>query len=411
MIYVPFVFFLLLAIIIIKQRGLDASAYISLLYAISAFFSILYYNDGATALYKDACTFFPTVIYCGLISLAILPVYKFNTANLQRITMPNTVAIKGLTYLYFTIFVVLLFAYLDDLIFIFTFDDFAELRDDISDGETFITQYGGLLGFILLIFNILATISFVMIPVFFMMVLSKQKWWLQIMAILGSLPIVIIGMLGIDRSKSFYWVIILGLSLVIFWRHLGQKTKKIVTVLVSLLLLGVLSYFGSVTSDRFEDTDSGVEGGVVSYAGQTYVNFCYFFENFNNGETFSTRYMFPAIHFWILQDYEGAVALQQDLDKHTGIITGVFYSFLGSFIVDNNQIGPFVYMVFYLVLFFICLRCKRNSEISLLNFFYFYCLSIVPTCGFILYIYTSPYMTISIMLIILLIALTYLQKR
>ena len=281
MIYVPFVFFLLLAIIIIKQRGLDASAYISLLYAISAFFSILYYNDEATVLYKDACTFFPTVIYCGLISLAILPVYKFNTASLQRITMPNTVAIKGLTYLYFAIFVVLLFAYLDDLIFIFTFDDFAELRDDISDGETFTTQYSGLLGFILLIFNILATISFVMIPVFFMMVLSKQKWWLQIMAILGSLPIVIIGMLGIDRSKSFYWVIILGLSLVIFWRHLGQKTKKIVTVLVSLLLLGVLSYFGSVTSDRFEDTDSGVEGGVVSYAGQTYVNFCYFFENFN----------------------------------------------------------------------------------------------------------------------------------
>lgn len=411
MIYVPFVFFLLLAIIIIKQRGLDASAYISLLYAISAFFSILYYNDGATALYKDACTFFPTVIYCGLISLAILPVYKFNTANLQRITMPNTVAIKGLTYLYFTIFVVLLFAYLDDLIFIFTFDDFAELRDDISDGETFITQYGGLLGFILLIFNILATISFVMIPVFFMMVLSKQKWWLQIMAILGSLPIVIIGMLGIDRSKSFYWVIILGLSLVIFWRHLGQKTKKIVTVLVSLLLLGVLSYFGSVTSDRFEDADSGVEGGVVSYAGQTYVNFCYFFENFNNGETFGTKQLFPAIHTFVLQDYKGSVPFQKEMTVRTGIECGVFYSFLGSFILDNNQKGPFIYIALYIFLFFISLHCKRNNQVNILLFMYFFFLALVPTCGVISYIYVSSYMTISIMVIMLLIALTYLQKR
>lgn len=409
MIYIPFIFFLLLALFVIKERGIDASAYILLLYSVSSFCSILLYQQGVPELYKESCTFFPTMIYCGLISLAVFPIYKFNTGNLQKIIMPNTTAIKWLTYLYFVIFVTFLVAYWQDIVFILTFDNFAELRADVMDGRTFITRYSGLLGLVMLVFNTMATTSFIMLPVFFINVLSNQKRRCQIMALLGSTPMIILGILGVDRSKSFYWVVLLGLSLVIFWKYLSKKSKKIVSVLSILLLSGLLVYFSSVTMDRFEDTDLGV--GVLSYAGQSYINFCYFFENFNNGETFSTRYLLPATHFWLLKDYKGAVHLQQELSRLTGIEAGVFYSFLGNFIVDNNQIGPFVYMFIYILLCAIYLQKRHSNRISILRFMYFFCLSVVPTCGVISYVYTSPYMTISIMFVMMLIALTYLQRR
>ncbi|MBQ9137606.1 MAG: hypothetical protein IJX65_03095 [Alistipes sp.] len=411
MIYVPFIYFLSLAIIIIKKRGLDVSAYISLLYALTSFFSILYYNNGAPELYKDACSFFPTLIYCTLISLSILPVYKFNTTGLQRIVLPNTIAIKSLAYLYFVIFIVLLVAYRDDFVYILSFGDFAELRGDGVDDKYVFTQYGGVVGLVISLFSILASMSYIMIPVSFMLILSKNRWYLSVMALIGSLSAILIGVLGIDRSKSLYWVLILGLSIVVFWRNMSMRARKMVLVLSAIMLVGVLGYFASVTTDRFEDSDMGVEGGVVSYAGQPFINFCYFWENFDNGESFSTRYLFPIINYFILGEYQGSNALQQEMTMRTGIESGVFYSFLGNFILDNNQKGPFIYMLLYLLQFAICVMFVRRRQVSLFWFFYFLFLAIVPTCGIISYVYTSTTMKLSAWAIMIFVAMTYLQKK
>lgn len=411
MLYVPFIFFVFLVLVIVRKRGLDASAYITMLFAVSSFFSILYFDDAEIA-YQESCTFLPTIIYCTLISLAIWPVYCYNTSRLRKIIVPNPAIINVLVYLYFTVLVLLVVLWRNDIIFLLTFGDFAELRKDVYLGLHTITQYGGILGRVGILVQGFAMISFVMIPVFFLTILLKRKWWYQLMAILGSTSMIVMGVLGVDRSKTFYWVVVLGLCVVIFWKYLHNRSRKVVSVILAIFLGVALTYFFAVTNDRFEDSNVGVEGGLVRYAGESYVNFCYFFENYDNGESFSTRCLFPAIHHFVLKDYQGGVALQQQMALRTGKETGVFYTFLGSFIIDNNQIGPFVFMLLYLILFLICLHFRRRRRyVSFFNFLFFFFLTAIPTCGFISYIYTTPLMTLSILMIMILISVMSIKKR
>lgn len=410
--YLPLIFFSLLFVYIYVRRGIDASAYVTLLYVVSSFFGIIYYDQYALPMAQWSCTFIPTIIYCGLIALSIYPIYRFNTNNLQQIKIPSIRIINWLIYLYFGIFVLLIYAYREDILFRLLYGDFAELRSDVHEGLNKVTQYGGVLGLALLFANILATMSYIMIPVFFITrSFIRRSWWFSAMAILGSLPAVVEGILGIDRSKAFYWVVIFGFSIVVFWKHLQKKARKTVVLVAVVLLSAVAFYLSAVTVGRFEDTADGTEGGVISYAGQSYVNFCYFFENYDNGETFSTRYLFPATHFWLLGDYDGAVPRQEELTLRTRMETGVFYSFLGSFIVDNNQKGPFLFMVIYLSLFALILHNKRKYSVSFEAFLCFCFLTIIPICGFILYLYTSPYTTISIIAILTFVHVLSFRRR
>lgn len=408
--YLPLIFFSLIFVYIYVRRGIDASAYVVFLYVVSSFFGIIYYEQFASSIAQSSCTFASTIIYCSLIALSIYPIYRFDTNSLQQIKIPSIRIINWLIYLYFGIFVLLIYAYREDVLFRLLYGDFAELRADVHQGLNKVTQYGGVLGFALLFANILATMSYIMIPVFFITrSFIRRSWWFSAMAILGSLPAVVEGVLGIDRSKAFYWVVIFGFSIVVFWKHLQKKARKTV-VLVAVVLLGAVAfYLSAVTVGRFEDTADGTEGGVISYAGQSYVNFCYFFENYDNGETFSTRYLFPATHFWLLGDYDGSVPLQQEMTLRTRMECGVFYTFLGNFIVDNNQIGPFVFMVVYLLLF--AINVKNNKRVTIGEFLMWFVLALIPTCGIISYLYTSPYTTLSIIAILTFVHVLSLRRR
>lgn len=389
---------------------MDASAYITLLYAVSSFFSVLHYSNGTLDLYKESCTFLPTVIYCFLITLAIIPVYKFDTSRLRSITLPNIWIIKGLVYIYLFALIVLLIAFMHDLRFILTYGDLAELRSEVYQDMFRVSHYYGVFGYVVSICNMLASMSYVMIPIFLLAILAKLDMKIVLMAALGSLSVLIQGILNIDRSKVFYWMVILGLGLSALWPHFKAKQKKIVSILCVAMLCGTLSYFLLVSQHRFEDRDGSVEGSLVSYAGQSYINFCYFFENFYNKELFSTKLLFPVTHAFVLKDYKGMVHLQQEMTSSTGIECGVFYSFLGNFIVDNNQKGPFIYILCYLLLFAVCLLHKNKQTTTMLNFLYFFFLSIVPACGVISYIYASPVNPLAVFVIMLFVGMMYVVK-
>lgn len=399
MIYVPFVYFTLLFLYIIKRNKFDVSAYITLLYIITSFFAILIRLFDYQPISRYELSIIPTIVYCGLITLAIYPIYKFNSNQINGIEIKNTKFIDFLIYFYFFSFIILLVAYKEDILFRFTYGDFAEMR---GDDELGLKQYPTIIEAFLLPVRVFANTSYIMIFIFFFSIaFLKKSVLLNLMAILGSLPIVIIGILGIDRSKTFYWIIILGLAMVFFWKYIDRKKKiKITPILFSFLLLVVI-YMALVTNSRFGESDTGNRGSVITYAGQSYIHFCYFWDNFDNPDGLSTKYLFPATHYWIIGDYEGAVPYQKELHLKTRIDPGVFYSYLGSFLVDSNKPGPFFFTIIYLLLCRLVLRKKQNI-IKFNNLFYSFILSLIPACGVISYIFTSYYMTFSIVTLIIL---------
>ena len=155
----------------------------------------------------------------------------------------------------------------------------------------------------------------------------------------------------------------------------------------------------SVTLDRFSESSSGTEGGIVSYGGQSYINFCYLYDNFDNKEGFSTYYLLPAFHRFILKDYEGNVPRQKALTVKTGIECGIFYTLLGSFILDGNKLGPFVFVLIFLLLCNLSLNKIRGTTISVSSFLFFYILMVIPIFGIIAYPYTSGYHSLAFLVL------------
>lgn len=172
---------------------------------------------------------------------------------------------------------------------------------------------------------------------------------------------------------------------------------------VFIVLALCLTYMVSVTKGRFENSRMGVENSVVKYAGQPYIHFAYMYDNMDNKEGFNTHYMFPAIHTWIIGDYKGNTTRQREVTASSGIECGVFYTFLGSFLIDANQPGPYVFVIVYLLLAYILNRRRKSSEVITFNeFVENYFLFIIVVFGIISYPYTSPGHTVAIILLLLL---------
>ena len=404
MIYIPFIYFSLLLFFIYKKRGFDASAYITLLYVITSFASILMASKQLIEPVKNSPSFVSTLVYCVLLGLLILPVYLFDSKKIKKIIITHNKAVDWLVYLNFISFLFTIVIYWPDILFKLTYGDWDELRTIVMRGDGISKVHiTGLLKMVSNILSIIGSASFLMFPIFFIsLIYYKKPWWYSLMAILSTTNVIWLGIMAIDRSATFRWLLFLGLNLVIFWPLLTSKVRRVILPLLSVLVLGALAYIMSVSMSRFEDTSDGTKGSLISYAGQPYFNFCYFFENFNNHEGITTKYLLPATHCWILGDYESTVHRQQELTLKTGMECGVFYTVLGTFILDANQIGPFIFIILYLIIFLQCLKGKnRGGIITLWSFIKIYLVLLIPTFGIIAYLYVNQYTNLFIVILFL----------
>lgn len=398
MIIIQLVYFSLLFITVLyKKRGMSICGYISLLYLLV---SIAAFAGEKIGVFDNRIihpSIESTLVYCILLTLIILPAYNYDKDFISHLRIGNIKALDFITYLYFTCFVFSLLTNWLSIGFILASDDWERLRNlAMQDGGLFEYSNEVPISHVMsIINNIMGAASFVMFPIFFISLSKLSKpWWYVLMAFMGTLNVIIKGILTIDRSSVFKWFLFLGLSLVIFWPTLTTKAKRIITPVLLSTIIALSAYFAVVSIGRFEKSDEGVQGNLVRYAGQPYYNFCYLFEHFDNHEGISTKYLFPATHFFVLKDYQGNVDRQLELSRKSGIDCNVFYTVLGTFLIDSNQIGPFLFIIIYLGLFRLIGRPSKGNY-PFRRFLLNYYMLLIPTFGIIAYVYVVPAMTIS----------------
>lgn len=405
MLYIPFCYFLALFIFIFRRHRIDASAYITLLFVITSFLSIIM-NSNSYYVNPKYITMVPTFLYCILITLLIVPIYRYNTSSIIIIKSRSSLFIKYTSNLFFYCSILLAIFYAPDYIKNFALGEFASQKNLIFEEGLQLTQYPAFIEILLYPARIIfAPFSLFMIFIFFQSIVETNKF--NFKALIGSFAAILIGILNVDRSKIFFWIILFGLSSVIYWPFLSQrhrnKIKMIFMVFVSIFSL----YIAVVTISRYGESDSGAFGSIINYAGQPFLNFCYFFNEFHNPDGITLKYLFPATHYYIIGDYDSSIALQQEMTERTGIFTGVFYTVLGDFLVSDGLFGPFLIVGVYLVLASIVL--KRNKVVSFEQLLLAFFLMLVPTLGTITYYYNNYVITINLIFVILL--LRYLKNN
>ena len=191
------------------------------------------------------------------------------------------------------------------------------------------------------------------------------------MALLGSTTVIIVGMLQVDRSATFFWILLLGLAVAMFWNQMSAKIKSTAIGFSALLILGAAAYGISVTKDRFEERDGGTEGGIVLYLGQPYYHFCELWDYYPAPDGITTKSLFPSLHKFILKDCEGGTAYQAEMGLKANMDLGVFYTHLGSFMLSAGNFGPFMITFVFVLLFYfiykdtiqqIIERAKSNKQ-------------------------------------------------
>ena len=67
-----------------------------------------------------------------------------------------------------------------------------------------------------------------------------------------------------------------------FQSFITRKIRNFLLILsVPVMVVGVV-YVVAVSASRFEDDKEGAGGSMLEYAGQSYANFCYFYDNHNS---------------------------------------------------------------------------------------------------------------------------------
>lgn len=146
-------------------------------------------------------------------------------------------------------------------------------------------------------------------------------------------------------------------------------------------------FFIIVTISRFYTNQQGSgDESVIVYLGQQFLQFNYFFSNYECHQITLNR-IFPLTYYflidptWNLTDYRWLISSQNG-----GIDIGVFYTFLGDLLVDIDFVGMFLYVIIYsFISSKIC--SNKNNTIELRRLILVLVLILIPLQGVFYYSY------------------------
>jgi hypothetical protein len=286
------------------------------------------------------------------------------------------------------VFVVILLISYKDLIFRFTYASFVDLRSDVyaDDLSNIFTNSSGYTRYIANIFAVFSAGSYIMILFFFQSVCFMRKsYFFNIIILLSSLSVILLSILNIDRSTTFYWILIFYLVFVFYKPFIIGKQVKFIRNVIFIFGGLLMVYFISVSISRFSEFNGGTNGGIISYSGQPFINFCNFFDNFTTPKV-SFHRIFP-LTYYILQLTPDN--WDQFVYSKTGTVIGVFFSSVGLLIVDAGIVYDIIFWVLFYIFVSFFLRRKYQNFISFDKLIIFFLFAIIPQVGAIAYFYTQ----------------------
>lgn len=389
MIALPFVYFFIWFLVSFRKRGLDVYTYILILYTILSFCSILL---DVQNLYTDDCRhadlgFFAPILYCLLLTICIAPFSKIKSPIPVNAKIDDRF-VSIVVYVYFAIFLIVLFTAYSRINEIIVTNAFDQVRRDAysGDNETFYNHLSGIPRYIAGGAGELATSAYFLIFIFFYnLAFNKRSIFFNVITLVSSCSQLIVSINQADRSQFFCWILMVGLAYVMFYRYLSKKAKRsVIIVLISFGLL-FIAYLLAVSIARFSYRDEDTSGGIINYAGQSYINFCNFI-NYLHPDYRSLCEIFPITYNYIL-DEPNYFDSCEIIRRQTGWIVYGFSTFLG-FIYSIS--GGFVMAVYTMLYFIITRKTLPRRKASFNYFIICWCLSLVLVLGVFTHFYSFP---------------------
>ncbi len=395
MIFLPFIYFLFLTIYLwYKHRTFDVSVYMSSLYTFTSFCAIILVTgnmlEGGGILFngwEPDLGIIPTLLYCTLLTVTIIPFSFIRTEKISNITNNKPLLLALLVVILLAQALLNLYLVADSTLDILNGDLNAvresHYQEDMSLADIKAASLPGPLQY----FNYLNYSTILALPLFFYYTcIEKRSLWITSILFFISLSAPLKSIQAVDRAELILYGLMFIFCCVFFKNVFTSSIKRLFTwTSIPVVALAVL-YLTAVSSARFEKTDEGTSGSVLQYAGQSYLNFCYFYENANPNLIYPQR-EFPVISHAVFKSDYGEVKKERTAKE--GFFIGVFATHVGAWLLDIGLVGCIIYTFAFSIICLLTIKYFNRSSYDISEVLVLFVLATVPLFGIFYYRFHS----------------------
>lgn len=395
---IPFVYFTALTIYWWKKHnGLDVCVYISSLYAIVSFCAVIIVLNGlldsSGILFDEYNAEFgiaPTFLYCFLVTLGIIPFSLIYRKDIKKIPEPSSLLLEGFCWLLIAVFFLTIYLIADSTVEILS-GDLSTVRADHNKGiESPADIKAETLPFFIRLFFYFNTSAYLALPLFFYYTcFSNRPWWFKALLLGTSLTIPLKGLQTADRTEFTFYGMMFIYCLIFFWKFLSAKFKRGMFIIGTPLVCTVLVYIVAVTQARFADDNDndGAYESALQYAGQGYLNFCYFWEH-GKFQYISPEREFP-MTWHTLFHVESNADRRAERSGEQGFFMSVFASYVGDIMLDLSPIGVIIWSLVFSLVAICLIRYSHREEYDIGDILAIFYMAGIPIFGIFYYKYYS----------------------
>lgn len=411
MVIIPFIYFsALTAYWWHTHKSFDVCVYMSSLYAFSALCSIIIVSggflDSGGVLFDETdleLNIAPTVLYCAVHTIALLPFSMIYNKDLNAINPPCTPKVLDCVC-WLMIAVALLNIYLiaDSTLEILS-GNLELVRADhykgIESPADIKAQSLPSVFAYFYYFNFTTTLA---LPLFFyyLCIETSKQWWFKLALFVASLSVPLRGLQAADRTEIMLYSMMVVFNLIFFRKFLTRKIKRILLFGSIPIIVAVAVYLVAVSVARFDKREGGALESATQYAGQSYLNFCYFWEH-GKFDYIATEREFPLINHFVYGINSDPDRRADRTGKH-GFFISVFPSYLGDIMLDLSPIGMLMWLLcFFFVVMFV-IRQKHREELNVGEASVIAVIAVIPVFGvfyykFMVFQYTIMFSVVAIL--------------
>ena len=418
MVAIPFAFFAALLVFWwYKHQRVDVCIYMMALYAVTGLCAVLMVAndiiDTSGVLfdrYDLELGFIPTMMFCLLLSLGVLPFSMLYGRDLKTITNPCPRLLDVVSW------VLILAAFVN---FYLVYDSTLDILNGNLEAVRH-AHYEGIenpaqlkamslpsVARYIYSFN---TATLLTLPLFFYNVCFQTKpWWFNGLLLVSSLSSPLGGVQSADRTEATFYMMMMVYCLVFFGPYLSKKFKRLLILIGVPLFAIIVSYLVAVSVARFDNRSEGASGSAVAYAGQGYLNFCFFWEKAKTDQLAFER-AFPFLSHSLLK-IDNTDERRDERSGHQGFFMSVFATYLGDLYLDLGLGGMLMWMAVYFFLAVMVIKSPRRQEMHIGECLAIFVLAAIPIFGVFYYRYMTRYYTFMNILVFVVYMTCVLQEK
>ncbi len=394
MIFVPFIYFALLTAYWWKKHdGLDLCVYISGLYTISSFFAVIVVLTdtlGVSGILFNVedleLNLIPTILFCAFLTLTFLPFSLIHTKKIESISSTMPWVIDGLASILIIVGLINFYAVFDSTAEILSGNLWA-VREAAYAGDATPAQIK--IDMMPAIFKYFYTLNFATIlalPLYFYYLCClKRPWWFMLLLLLASLSGPLAAIQAADRNEFVYYGMMFIYCVIFFYRLMSKKVRRGIYIISGVFATLFATYLIAVSVARFDKSTEGASGSIAAYAGQGYLNFCFFWEN-ANFDLVAPEREFP-MTFHTLAGLDSDDFRRNVRSGQQGFFISVFPTFLGEVMLDLSPIGMISWAIYYFLACMLIIKMRERTEYDIGEVVAIFTLAAIPIFGIFYYRY------------------------